>query len=746
MAPYRNIKQLTSPVFKFNMVLSRYLKFNSIKLLLLTIAAFVMIFSVHHGSYKNSLRYTMIAEGNISVAIGEIWLNGYTALKDIIIKNEAVEAGRIRPAHWLAHQTPFLFTLIRNGDIIAKDDDKRLAHRINGDLQTHTIVLLFFFTLSVVFMAYVLLAISESWFSCFLFIIITSGSLTISQNLLRNYCDSGEIFQLFFISLYIFCFLNAWKTTGINRYFFEALSIFSLLFAYATKETTLAILPLVIIIFLYINFRDYYDNKSNRSMLLRGLGWHLFFSTTLLSAIYFYKSKGYAENYVVESNYYLRIQTVPDYFRLGFDIGDLLLLGCVSFLLIILIKIFLLKKTSLSISYKKYFYSDKIFFTLMAFGGCLVFILINLPWQLMTSKYFIVSYFFLSLGLSSLFGCISNFMLLFPLKFAPAIFIIFATFLSIKEVLSAYNIINDYYISEYGYIDSIPIISHDIAKDAFKSHSIKSTIIGNPLQDGGLSFLRQINLLYGINISQEGTIISSIKAPERNYFHTVKGAPLAQLDFYEKLGHVLPQGLDTLYLYDHLHDSHTRALLEDQSFVETHIVSDKTQDFVRKFLKLSKDPHQNTQSLLKRFFLLSTTVLMPYDKIHHSVAKLITHNLKLQSDSNELTKLQALNDDAYFFLPLINAQEMHPSVLRLILTSPHNTTISLYHISPSGKSYNEFCKQSRLLKVGDNELYFFLPAEYLRGPLRIDPGEISGEYFLRHLELRTISPATMAAP
>ncbi len=728
------------------MVSSRYLELISIKLLLLTIAAFVLMFFVHHGSYKNSLRYAMIAEGNISVAIGEIWINGFKSFNGIILKNEAEEAGRIRPAHWLIHQIPFLVTLIRNGDIIANDDGENITNRINGDLQTHTIVLLAFFTLAVIFMAYVLLTISGSWFSCFLFITITSGSLTISQNLLRNYCDSGEIFQLFFLSLYAFCFLNAWKSTGIKRHFFEALSIFSLLFAYATKETTLAILPIVTIIFIYINFTKLLKNTSNRSILLRGLGWNLFFSTILLSAIYLFKNKGYTKNYVIESDYYSRFQAVQDYLRLGFDIGDLLLLSCFSLLCIffILIKNNLFKKSGVSISNITKYFIDKIVFTILAFGCCLAFILINLPWQLLTSKYFIVSYFFLSLGLSSLLGFISNLLVLFSFKLATVILIILAAFLSIKETVSAHSIISNYYISEYGFIDSIPIISRDIASDAFKSNPIKSTIVGNPLQDGGLSFLRHINLLCGINITQEGNPISSITAPERNYFHTQKGAPSAQVDFYEKLEDVLPKGTNTLYLYNHLHNSETQVLLENQSFVETNIVSNKSQDFARKFLKLSQDPRQNSQNTLKRFFFLSTNILLSYDEIHHSISKLMTHNLVLKNDVNDLLRLQVLGDDPYVFLPLINNRENHPTVLRLILNSPHNTTISLYHSTPNGKEYNEIHKHSMPLKIGDNELYFFLPAEYLNGPLRLDPGEIPGDYLLRHLELRAILPAAMA--
>ncbi|MFH0780844.1 MAG: hypothetical protein V2B20_02685 [Pseudomonadota bacterium] len=718
------------------MAFSQYLNNVFVKISLISLVTVAVLFYVHHSSYKNSLRYTMIAEGNISVAIGEIWLNGLSAFKSIVINNEAEDTGRIRPAHWLLYQIPFLITLVRNGDIVANEDGFDIVHRINGDLQTHTVVLLMFVSIAVVMMSYVLLNICESWFACLLFIVIFSGSLTISQNLLRNYCDSGEIFQLFLISLYVFTVFIVWRSSGFRRHFFEILSVISLFLAYTIKETVLTTLPIAIVSLGLLYMRNK-KNSRGRVMLLRQLGWHILFSLILLFSIYSFKNKGYSTNYsVVGVDYYSRVQTAIDFLRLGFDTGYLILLSAFALIIAICLltqNYFLGEKAVFPLKNSHKFW-DNIFFTSIAFGGCVAFIAINIPWQLMISKYFIAPYFFLSLGLASLQSFFLKIFHYFSLKLVSQSFVCIVVLFSAHEIMIASAEVNDFYESEYGIIDSIPVVTNDIVSDARKLGKIKARIINNPFHDGGIAFSRYINLVNGVNIEQNGKVVSSISAPERNYFHIRKNAPSAELVIFERLGESLSQDIDSIYIWNKFYDEEAKRLLATHGFEEASILEVGSQDIVRKFCRL------------KKMFFENSIVLLSFDEIKDTQENLKMNDIEMIVDKKDLLTLQAIGDDPYFLLPEVNEIGWKWGILRLVLNSTQKTVISLYHRTVTDQTFSESRRYSRSINAGENELYFFLPFEHFHGSLRIDLGDMTGIYLLRDIEVRAISTRVKSIP
>lgn len=716
------------------MSIPQYINTTFVKLLLISLVAVAVLFYMHHSSYKNSLRYTMIAEGNISIAIGEIWINSLAAFKGIVVKNEAEDSGRIRPAHWFFYQIPFFVTLMRNGDVVANEDGVDMAHRINGDLQTHTIVLLIFISAAVVMMAYVLLEICKSWFSCFLFVIIFSGSLTISQNLLRNYCDSGEIFQLFFISSYVFTIFFVWKCQGVRRYLFEILSVLFLFLAYAIKETVLATLPIAIISLVALYLLNKH-NSQRRLMLVRQLGWHIFFSSLLLLLIIHFKSTGYSKNYnAIGLDYYSRVQTAFDSLRLGYDVSYLISISFFSLVIIIALWVwnFISVKKIAALKKRAGECSNGIIFSLIAFAGCFAFIAINIPWQLIISKYFIVSYFFLSLGLASLQSVFLKMFYCFSLKWIAKILVFAVVLFSANELMVASTVINDFYTSEYDGIDSIPVVAKDIAADAYKFGKIKTRIISNPYRDGGLAFLRHINLLHCVNIEQNGKVVSSIYAPERNYFHVKNNVPSAELVLFERLGDYLSKDIDTIYIYDKLYDDEAKKLLEKFDFEEASILDYGSHDVIRKFCRL------------KNTFIENSQLLLSFDDFKNITSNLKMNNIELHVEKEGCLKIQAIGEDPYMLLPRVNDVGPKGAILRLSLNCPQKTIISLYHSNANDHKYSEKRRYSRPIDAGENELYFFLPFENLNSPLRIDLGETTGTYLLRDLEVRSVT--TLAKP
>jgi hypothetical protein len=100
--------------------------------------------------------------------------------------------------------------------------------------------------------------------------------------------------------------------------------------------------------------------------------------------------------------------------------------------------------------------------------------------------------------------------------------------------------------------------------------------------------------------------------------------------------------------------------------------------------------------------------------------------------------LRANGADPFLLLPAIDAHGVDSAVVQLQLKSPEPTSISIYFRQDSKSNYSEKKKIRRRLNAGDNTLYLFVPAEYLTGQLRLDPGEIPGDYLLQSFEIRAI--------
>ena len=216
------------------------------KALVLAAWCALAVFFVHQGAIRSELRYSRVAEGNISQSVHAIWSQGWSGYVATLQGN--AWWGRVRPLHELFHSIPYALNMIRNGDMFHSDPAVLLSERINGDLQTHLIFLLACFSLILGGLAMVLRHATGSWWPGFLLpILCVPGNRYLSQNLLVNFCDSGEIGQLLFLSLYL-CLVAPLFARAVQGRIREASAVFFLLAAYAMKETTVVLLPVMLVV------------------------------------------------------------------------------------------------------------------------------------------------------------------------------------------------------------------------------------------------------------------------------------------------------------------------------------------------------------------------------------------------------------------------------------------------------------------------------------------------------------------
>ncbi|MCX6995556.1 MAG: hypothetical protein NTV49_00355, partial [Kiritimatiellaeota bacterium] len=361
----------------------------------LLVMAVACLFLMHRGSYVSYVRYTRVAEGNISHCVAGFWAKGWPAFRATIV-DDAQVWGRIRPAHWLFHQIPFAITLLRNGDCGGGQSGVKLADRINGDLQTHTLVLLATLSLAAAGAAYVLLSVAGSWWAVLVFMAGFAGSLTISENLLVNYCDSGEIAQLLWIGTYGVALTVAWRSKGWRLAFAETGAVLCLLLAYTAKETSVVLLPIAVALACWLLWRRRNLDGMQSRLIIRQLAWHIGLAATILIMVHRVKSGASvsAHFHPAKVDYVAQVHFALGALRWGLD-G--IRMGMVS--LAVLGAMMLIQPMRLP-------WKDRrgracVLFVLVALSGGLAFMVINLPWQAILAKYFIMASFFLALGFAA---------------------------------------------------------------------------------------------------------------------------------------------------------------------------------------------------------------------------------------------------------------------------------------------------------------------------------------------------------
>jgi hypothetical protein len=506
-------------------------KHRYIMLAVCIIISFIIISGIHRQSFSDALRYTLIAEGNIANVVYHFWEYGMQSLA-VTIQNDAELAGRIRPAHWLFYNIPFALTLVRNGDLFRRDATIPVSKRINGDLQTHTLFLILCMAISCGSLSWLVWRFTHSWLPVILFPMYISLGYPLCENLIVNHSDSQEIPLLLWVSLYVISIHKTFKGQK-PQILYEIFASLFLLLAYATKEISLTLFPVFSFIFGYLLLASAKEEHAFRWYCVRQWLLHTIFSTILITFVLIFRSG----NHVVK-NYKLEWQHLLPSIELSFKVFPsdvpwlhLVTLGFV-FLAVFFILIVIRKQSASNWN------SETIMILVIALGLGFGFYLLIIPWQSWMLKYYLPSVFWGSLAAVITQIFLANQLRTRGYQAVCAIWLLG----SCLYLLGDFNRLNDnvqnFYAQQYGYRQSVPIISKDIAASikpvSYKIHRVH--IIGSPLfGEGALPFQRQVNLLYGMNIAVKGQPVRHVAAIERNYLGNYPGQPYVEISLSQGL-------------------------------------------------------------------------------------------------------------------------------------------------------------------------------------------------------------------
>ncbi len=489
--------------------------------------SFAFLALMHHQSFSPDLRYTRISEGNITEVVHSIWHEGFSAYIGTL-EGDARHWGRIRPTDWLYYNTPFILTLIRNGDFFRPNADVPLSYRINGDLQTHSLFLVANLAIAAGLISWMIWLVSGSLLMALLLPLYFSLSFSICENLLIYYCDSQEIPQLLFLACYLFSIRNIFSQKVPNKGQEIFASIF-LALAYGVKETTVVALPVIGIVLGVALLQKPDRTIGFKRFCLRHIGLHVLYTVFLLSAVWFYRSGAYVtKNYLIGPNIRDKIDFTANVLTKDVPLLPMLIVGGVF-------AIFCLRTVAKKVSLNSLKNLKNISFLLLTASGLFAgFLLINLPWDVSLIKYYLPVVFFAACSIILLQAFVYRLLSYQGLRAAAIIWIIGTSFFMLKNFNSQRLNISHFYQQNYGYRKSVPIISQDIASRADSMHRPqKVLIIAEKTKwrffEGALPFLRYTNLVYDVNIRKNGEIVHSISSVERNYFRIYPRRPAVEI-------------------------------------------------------------------------------------------------------------------------------------------------------------------------------------------------------------------------
>lgn len=100
-------------------------------------------------------------------------------------------------------------------------------------------------------------------------------------------------------------------------------------------------------------------------------------------------------------------------------------------------------------------------------------------------------------------------------------------------------------------------------------------------------------------------------------------------------------------------------------------------------------------------------------------------------------KFEAINEDPYFLLPPRPDIEFADAMLYVTLDTDEDLNVAVYYEDELGGGYSEENRLDRFINPGVNRITFDLQDVADGSQLRIDPGNIAGNYTIRDIEIRT---------
>lgn len=489
------------------------------KALVLAAWCALLVFFVHQGAIRPELRYSRVAEGNISKSVHAIWSQGWNGYLTTLGGN--AWWGRVRPMHELFHSIPFALTAIRNGDIFCSDPTVPLSERINGDLQTHSIFLLACFSLTLGGLAMVLRHATGSWWSGLLLpILCVPGNRYLSQNLLVNFSDSGEIGQLLFLGVYLGLAapLFACAVPGQIR---ETAAVVFLAATYAMKETSVVLLPIMLAVLGWLAL----DAPSRfRHFALRHAICHALMAGILLLTVLTVKSGAYVSQNYTSSDLGCNLRKSWMYMTVYSPAVPYLLVALAfSSLLWICMRD---RKSQFGKN------AQPSWSALFAFAGiCAGFWAINIPWGQSIDKYYLPVNVFACMCVALILHMSVDALWSLRLRPAAVVWAAGSLIYLLGDLDGRVHATDGYYILNYEHRKAVPCVVEDIAQTVRKTEQAETVhIVADHLyQEGALPFMRWINRFHGLNIAEHGQIVAHMSEIERNYFRRYEDVPAVEL-------------------------------------------------------------------------------------------------------------------------------------------------------------------------------------------------------------------------
>jgi len=97
-------------------------------------------------------------------------------------------------------------------------------------------------------------------------------------------------------------------------------------------------------------------------------------------------------------------------------------------------------------------------------------------------------------------------------------------------------------------------------------------------------------------------------------------------------------------------------------------------------------------------------------------------------------KIISTNDDPYFQLPLIPLPKKNINI-KLDITVQASTNAQVFYKTNTKKNYNSENSVTTSLTSGRKQLTFVIPNNDIIGRLRLDPGNVKGEYIIHNIEI-----------
>ena len=483
-------------------------------LVLFAVACFSCL-HVHQRSYGNELRYSRIAEGNISHYVAEMWRDGWPSFAGLV-RDDAHLQGRVRPAHWLFQNVPFAVTILRNGDFF-RGDWRHPARKINGDLQTHTVCLLVTLALALAGTAYAAYCLLGSFWVALGLCLFLPLSHSVGENLLVNFSDSQEIPQLFWIGLYAALIAGTrsiHRRVGLGR---EILATLCAILAYTTKETTVVIAPIFVCLFGWELWKcRRRPGSSNRGVYVRQVLVHCAMLVAILVAAYRFRHGAYvADNYTIHKlNWLAQLRFGFETLTAGIDWGRP---GLASLFLCLALLAFPTFRRRIATEWKFRRWPAIV----SIWGLCAGFCVVILPWKPTLAKYYLPVAFYGTLGTLGLAWLMSRTFRRAGFGWLGTAWALGVTVFMLAQVNTARGKIRYYYREQYASRAAVPVIARDIAIEARRKTPppvAVHIVAEGSFPEGALPFQRQVNLLRGINVYQNGEPVRKVEAVERNYF------------------------------------------------------------------------------------------------------------------------------------------------------------------------------------------------------------------------------------